>query len=98
MGYGFICLLQENADLIHQLCTVLFDCLAPDKSIFVGPELNLATVDMLYVKADKTFVGKDKDQLRKYGIYLFFCTVSKTVDGSKIRMFISGKPDIMDVT
>ena len=53
---------------------------------------------MLYVKADKTFVGKDKDQLRKYGIYFFFCTVSKTVDGSKIRMFISGKPDIMDVT
>lgn len=81
MGYGFICLLQENADLIHQLCTVLFDCFAPDKSIFVGFGLNLGTVDILYVKADETFVDKDKNQLREYGIYFLFYTVSKTVDG-----------------
>jgi hypothetical protein len=98
LGYGFIHLLQENADLIHQLCTVLFDCLAPDKSIFVGSGLNLGTVDILYVKADETFVDKDKNQLREYIIYLFFYTITETVDGNKIRMFITGKPDIMNVT
>ena len=98
MGYGFIHLLQENADLIHQLCTVLFDCLAPDKSIFVGPGLNLGTVDILYVKADETFVGKDKDQLREDVVDFLLDTVTETVDGNKIRMFITGKPDIMNVT
>ena len=98
LGYNFIHLLQENADLIHQLCTVLFDCLAPDKSIFVGSGLNLSTVNILYVKADETFVGKDKNQLREYIIYLSFYTITETVDGNKIRMFITGKPDIMNVT
>ena len=81
LGYDFIHLLQENADLIHQLCTVLFDCLAPDKSIFVGFGLNLGSVDILYIKADETFVGKDKNQLREYVVYLLLYTVTETVDG-----------------
>ena len=38
---GFIHLLQKDANLIQQLCTVLVDCLAPDKSIFVGLGFNL---------------------------------------------------------
>ena len=95
---GFIHLLQKDADLIHQPCTVPFDCLAPDKSIFVGLGLDLGTVDILHVKTDETFVGKDKNQLREYVVYFLLYTVTKTVDGNKIRMLITGKPDIMDVT
>ena len=94
LGYGFIHLLQENADLIHQLCTVLFDCLAPDK-------VNLLALDSILVPSIysyKPFVDKDKNQLREYIIYLFFYTITETVDGNKIRMFITGKPDIMNVT
>jgi hypothetical protein len=64
----------------------------------VVDNLNLGTVDILYVKADETFVDKDKNQLREYIIYLFFYTITETVDGNKIRMFITGKPDIMNVT
>ena len=43
---GFIHLLQKDANLIQQPCTVLFDRLAPDKSIFVGLGLNLGAVDI----------------------------------------------------
>ena len=98
MGYDFIHLLQENADLIHQLCTVLFDCFAPDKSIFVGFGLNLGTVDILHVKTDETLIGKDKNQLRENVVYLLLYTVTETVDGDEIRMLMTGKPDIMNVT
>ena len=51
---GFIHLLQQDANLIQQPCTVLLDCFARDKSIFVGLGLNLGAVDRLYVKTDET--------------------------------------------
>ena len=62
-----------------------FDCLAPDKSIFVGFRLD-STVDILHIKADEAFIGKDKNQLGKYIIYFLLYTVTKTVDSDKIRM------------
>ena len=95
---GLIHLLQKDANLIQQPCTVLFDCLTPDKSIFVSLGLNLGAVDILHVKTDETLVGKDKNQLREDVVYLLFHTVTETVDGYEIRMLMTGKPDIMDVT
>ena len=49
----------------YPLVSVWFrsDCLAPDKSIFVGFGFNLSTVDILHIKADEAFIGKDKNQL-----------------------------------
>ena len=49
-------------------------------------------------KLDETLVGKDKNQLREDVVYLLFHTVTETVDGYEIRMLMTGKPDIMDVT
>ena len=95
---GFIHLLQKDANLIQQPCAVLFDALTPDKSIFVGLGFNLGTIDIFHVKTDEPLVGKDKDQLREDVAYLFLYTVTKTVDGYEIRMLMTGKPDIMDVT
>ena len=95
---GLIHLLQKDANLIQQPCTVLFDCLAPDKSIFVGLGLNLGAVDILHVKTDETLVGKDKNQLREDVVYFLLYTVTETVDGYEIRMLMTGKPDIMDIT
>jgi len=77
---------------------VLFNTLAPDKSIFVGFGLNLGTVDILHVKTDETLIGKDKNQLRENVVYLLLYTVTETVDGYEIRMLMTGKPDIMNVT
>lgn len=68
------------------------------QSIFVGFGFNLGAVDILHIKADETFIGKDKNQLGKYIIYFLLYTVAKTVDRDKIRMLITGKPNIMNVT
>ena len=56
------------------------------------------SVDILHIKADETFIGKDKNQLGKYIIYVLLYTVTKTVDRDKIRMLITGKPNIMTVS
>ena len=77
---SFIHLFQKDANLVQQLRTVLFNTLAPDKSIFVGFGLDLRAVDILHVKTDETFVGKNKNQLGEYMIYLLLYTVTKTVD------------------
>jgi len=70
----------------------------PDKSIFVGLGFNLGAVDIFHVKTDEPLVGKDKDQLREDVVYLLLYTVTKTVDGYEIRMLMTGKSGIMDVT
>ena len=95
---GFIHLLQKDANLVQQPCTVPFDCLAPDKSIFVGLGFNLGAVNILHVKTDEPLVCKDKNQPREDVIYLLLYAVSETVDGYEIRMLVTGKPDIMNVT
>ena len=91
-------LFQKDTNLVQQLRAVLFNTLAPDKSIFVGFGLNLGTVDILHVKTDETLIGKDKNQLRENVVYLLLYTVTETVDGYEIRMLMTGKPDIMNVT
>ena len=49
--------------VFHQLCTVPFDSLSPDKSIFVGLGLNFGAIDILHVKVDEAFRGKDQNTL-----------------------------------
>ena len=39
-----------------------------------------------------TFVGKNKKQLREYGIYFLLYTVIKMVDSNKTQVLIAGKP------
>ena len=58
---GFVHLFQKDTNLVQQLRAVLFNTLAPDKSIFVGFGFNLSAVDILHLKTDETFVGKDKN-------------------------------------
>ena len=97
-GSVLVHLFQKDTNLVQQLRAVLFNTLAPDKSIFVGFGFNLGAVNILHIKADETFIGKDKNQLGKYIIYFLLYTVTKTVDRDKIRMLITGKPNIMNVT
>jgi len=95
---GLIHLLQKDAYLVHQFCPVPFNALAPDKSVFVGLGLYLRTIDIFHVKADKAFVGKDEDQLGENVVDLILYAVAEAVNGDEIRLLITGKPDVMDIT
>lgn len=98
MRNGLIHLLQKDAYPVHQFCPVPLNALAPDKSVFVGLGLYLRAIDIFHVKADKAFVGKDEDQLGEDVVDLILYAVAEAVDGDEIRLLITGKPDVMDVT
>ena len=95
---GFVHLFQKDTNLVQQLRAVLFNTLAPDKSIFVGFGFNLSAVDTNSKLKIFCFFGKL--ELTRGELHYLSPPLHgyETIDGDKIRMLITGKPDIMNVT
>jgi len=84
--------------LPHQAFTIPLNRFSPDESVLVGFGFNLCSVNVFHIQTEETFEREKKYGLGKHLVDFLLHPVAETVDGNEIRLLISGKPDIMNVT